>query len=390
MPQVPGAEWRPAPKKHASASLGSPGDSKGHERQSMDLDQDQSSGVVLLHSFPAHKASINIARWNTLGKYILTASSDRSINLWNASSGPPSIKSYSSHSQDIHALDIAPDNATFASGGEDKAVLLWDVATANIIRRFSQHVGRINDVRFAGSTGGDASHAASSVTTGSSVLFAAGFDTIVRVYDLRAAGNWRPIMEMREAKDSITSVVIGKSIIFTGCADGIVRSYDLRKGELREDVFNKPIVSLSANRNRSLLLVSTLDSTHRVLDLSDGTVLQTLRGHRNTTYRCHSTFTADEGGVLSGDETGLLWKWDILSGEGAPVKPDKILSTRTSYGDRKNAAALRDQNALKIAGDVAHSRAVLWTELNPAQTSHTCLTAGADGVLKIWDVSTQQ
>ncbi|KAK0538130.1 hypothetical protein OC842_001379 [Tilletia horrida] len=385
MAPLPGAEWRRPERKSGGGAAVDDGDEQ-HARGG------GGGEVKLLHSFAAHKAAINTARWNSLGKYILTASSDRAISLWNAGSGPPCIKTYAGHSHDVHALDIAPDNATFASGGDDKSVLLWDVATAAIVRRFNQHVGRINDVRFAGAGasaggGGEATHA-SNASTGNSVLLAAGFDTVVRAYDLRAA-NWRPIMEMKEAKDSITALALGKSTIFSASADGVIRSYDLRKGEIREDVFNKPIVSLTPNRNRSLLLVSTLDSTHRVLDLSDGTVLQTLRGHRNLSNRCHSVFTPDEASVLAGDETGILWRWDLLTADGAPVKPDQILSTKTAYGDRRRAAdaPTRDPNAVQIAADVAHSRAVLWTEMSPIQNSGLCLTAGADGVLKIWQFS---
>ncbi|KAL9940911.1 hypothetical protein V8E36_000399 [Tilletia maclaganii] len=384
MAPLPGAEWRRPERSRASTSS----HRTNGEGQSATLDGDDSASldeneVKLVHSFAAHKASIHVARWNTLGKYILTAGSDRAINLWNASSGPPCIKTYSGHSHDVHALDIAPDNATFASGGEDKSVLVWDVATANILRRFNAHVGRINDVRFAGSSSGEAQHAAS-VALGNSTLIASGFDTVVRIYDLRAQ-NWRPIMEMKDAKDSITTLAVGKSIIFSGSSDGVVRSYDLRKGELREDVFNKPIISLSPNRNRSLLLVSTLDSTHRILDLSDGAVLQTLKGHRNSTYRCHSVFSPDEGSVLAGDETGILWRWDVLNADGAPVKPEQILSTRTAYGDRRSANANKNSSAVQIAAEVAHSRPVLWTEISPAQNSRLCLTAGADSVLKIWE-----
>ncbi|KAE8234687.1 hypothetical protein CF326_g266 [Tilletia indica] len=371
MPPLPGAEWRRTERR------------KGGEAQD-DEEGESGNAVKLLHSFVAHKAAINVARWNSLGKYILTASSDRSINLWNASSGPPSIRSYSGHSHDVYALDIAPDNASFASGGDDRNVLVWDVASANILHRFYKHVGRINDVRFAGAVSSEPGHAAGA-GIGSSVLFTAGFDTVTRGYDLRAKDR-RAIIEMKDATSSITTLAIGKSAIFTGSADGVVRTYDLRKGELREDVFSTPIVSLSPNRNRSLLLVSTLDNTHRVLDLSDGTVLQTLKGHRNSTHRCHSVFSSDEASVLAGDETGILWKWDILTGDGAPIKPGQVLSTKTPYGDRKAANADKDQNAIQVASDVAHSRSVLWTEVNPAQNNTLCLTAGADAVLKIWEL----
>lgn len=183
----------------------------------------------------AHTGPCHVARYDSNGRYLLTAGADRTIKLWNASSSsssevaqptPPPIKTYSSgHTYEILALDVSPDNSRFASGGGDKNVLLWDVATSTILRRFSAHEGRINDVRFAGSAS----------PQGSSALCTVGFDAILRFYDLRAQGAWRPIMECKEAKDAIQTMAIRGEEIWTGSVDGMVRCYDMRKGEIRED-----------------------------------------------------------------------------------------------------------------------------------------------------------
>jgi WD40 repeat protein len=45
-------------------------------------------------------------------------------------------------------LCSSPDSARFASCGGDKNVFLWDVGTAQIIRRFSGHTARVNAVAF--------------------------------------------------------------------------------------------------------------------------------------------------------------------------------------------------------------------------------------------------
>jgi WD40 repeat protein len=60
------------------------------------------------------------------------------------------------------------------------------------------------------------------------------------------------------------------------------------------------------------LLVTTLDSTVRLLDVATGQVLNTFKGHLNSSYRCRSCFTHDESTVICGDENGTLWKWDIV------------------------------------------------------------------------------
>ena len=113
-----------------------------------------------VHTIRAHVGAVHVARYNVGGRYLLTGGADQQVCLWNARSAPgdeldnkgrsPCIQRYSAHSYEVQCLDIAPDNARFASGGADRAVLLWDVGTGHVLRRFSAHYGRIHDVRFAG------------------------------------------------------------------------------------------------------------------------------------------------------------------------------------------------------------------------------------------------
>lgn len=68
---------------------------------------------------------------------------------------------------------------------------------------------------------------------------------------------------------------------------------------------------MSFTADSSLLLVSTLDSTHRLLDLKHGTVVQSFTGHKNTSYRSQSCFGAREETVICGDEEGQVFGWDM-------------------------------------------------------------------------------
>ena len=305
-----------------------------------------------------------MARYDSHGRYLLTAGTDRTIKLWNAnpagSSGPEPatpIKSYTSgHYHDILALDVAPDNSQFASGGADKNVLIWDVATSSILRRFSAHEGRINDVRYASPLGND------DEVRDPNILVTAGYDAILRFYDLRAQGAWRPIMECKDAKDTIQCVAIRKGLIWTGSVDGVVRCYDIRQGKMTEDVVDEPIISLQPAKSGSFILVSTTCSVHRIFDCSNGTLLQTLRGHKCQSYRCRSALSLPyEDVVISGDETGKLRAWDILSGKDVDVA-----------------------NGTK--GVSEHKKTILWTECNPTKEGQV-VTAAADGTVKVWNPS---
>jgi WD40 repeat protein len=126
----------------------------------------------------------------------------------------------------------APDNSTFTSCGQEKDFYLWDVPTGHILRKFSGHYGRINTVRFSGSTNTGQRH------SGSSVILSGSFDSKVMIWDVRSQSR-APIQTLQEGRDSVTSIEcsegnVGEVVV--GYVDGTVRTYDLRMGKKVEDV----------------------------------------------------------------------------------------------------------------------------------------------------------
>ncbi|KAL4401950.1 catalytic step 2 spliceosome protein [Malassezia pachydermatis] len=318
------------------------------------------------HTIQAHAGAVHVARFNATGRYLLTGGSDQQIHLWNAKTGvgpqdeldskgrSTCIQRYSGHSYEVLCLDVAPDSTRFASGGPDRAVMVWDVASGQTLRRFNAHTGRIHDVKFAGAR------------DEGSLLYAAGSDTILRAYDLRAAGAWRPIFEATEATDAILALALTPGSVHTASVDGKLRTYDVRMGELRTDTLDEPITSLCPTQDGAAMLVSMLSSTHRLMDLTDGTQLQQFQGHTQTSFRCHATLSTDEALVLGGDETGALYAWDTLSGrkkwEGRP--------------DYRGSVRFRRAPQTPVS--------ILWTDVSPDEAEPDIVTASSCGTVHVW------
>ncbi|KAI1331964.1 WD40-repeat-containing domain protein [Xylariaceae sp. FL0255] len=298
------------------------------------------------------------------GTYILAGSSDRSIRLYNpqpstsihpsssaasghlssnksssssSTNGPPQgrlIQTYSAHGYEVLSLGVSTDNARFASSGGDRIVFLWDVATAQTLRRFGVsgasggstggHTARVNAVTFAGD--------------GDSLLISGGLDSAVRIWDVRR-GSSKPIQVLSEAKDAISALAIagvGGEQIVAGSVDGRVRSYDVRAGRCVTDyVVPKGVTSLCPTRDGKAVLVGGLDSKVRLMDRENGGCLKTYAdaGWRNEELRVQSILGGKEQYVLAGDEMtaaataadaasqqsnaaeGKVWAWDVVTGE---------------------------------------------------------------------------
>ncbi|KAG6032736.1 hypothetical protein E4U41_007152 [Claviceps citrina] len=268
----------------------------------------------------------------TPGSYILTGSADRAVRLYNPFPDntfpePPSngkasgtrqgrlIQTYAAHGYEVLSLDVASDNEKFISGGGDRAVFLWDVATAVTTRRFGGnvhgHTARINCVRFAGD--------------GDSLVVSGGFDTSTRIWDVKS-GSVKPIQVLDEARDAITCLAVRGPEVVTGSVDGRVRSYDVRMGKCTTDVMCASVTSLDLAKDGRSMLVGTLDSKIRLMDRDNGTCLRAYADPRrkNEEIRVQSLLGHREKYVVAGDEMpaengnngeGRVWAWDLLTGK---------------------------------------------------------------------------
>lgn len=211
---------------------------------------------------------------------------------------------------------MSSDNARFASGGGDRSVFLWDVATAQTLRRFGGgsaqgHSARINSVCFAGED--------------DSLVISGGLDSSVRIWDVRS-GAPKPVQVLTEAKDAVTALVAHGPEIVAGSVDGRVRTYDVRAGRCVTDVVGPSVTSLCLTKDGKAVLVGGLDSKVRLMDRETGGCLKTYAdsGWTNEDFRVQSILGGKEQYVLAGDEMsgtpgqnaeGRIWAWDVVTGD---------------------------------------------------------------------------
>ncbi|KAI8888261.1 WD40 repeat-like protein, partial [Backusella circina FSU 941] len=235
-----------------------------------------------------HKGTVNSVRYNKSGQYCLSAGRDRSVCLWNPTTGLL-LHKYNGHGRDVHAVSASPDNGKIASGGADRQVLVWDVTSGEIMRRYTAHWEE------------------------SSVLISGSFDATIRLWDLRSS-NFQPIQILEDCKDSVMSLDVKETEIIAGCADGKLRTYDLRVGELKEDYIGPAITSAKLSKDKNCILVGTLDSKMRLMDKAKGTLLNEFKGHKHTEYKIDSILTNTDAHAITGSEDGNIYIYDVLEG----------------------------------------------------------------------------
>nr|XP_044607819.1 WD repeat domain-containing protein 83 isoform X1 [Equus asinus] len=293
-----------------------------------------------LKTLDCGQGAVRAVRFNVDGNYCLTCGGDKTLKLWNPLRGTL-LRTYSGHGYEV--LDAAGsfDNSSLCSGGGDKAVVLWDVASGQVVRKFRGHAGKVNTVQF--------NEEATVILSGESEAKAGGpgvlplppksdlpflpaplgsIDSSIRCWDCRSRRP-EPVQTLDEARDGVSSVKVSDHEVLAGSVDGRVRRYDLRKGQLFSDYVGSPITCTCFSRDGQCTLVSSLDSTLRLLDKDTGELLGEYTGHKNREYKLDCCLSERDTHVVSCSEDGKVFFWDLVEGALAlalPVGPGVVQS----------------------------------------------------------------
>lgn len=230
------------------------------------------------------------------GQYALTCGADRTIKLWRPSK-LLQLKCYKGHSSDVIDCQANEDSSQFVSCSNDKSVIVWDVESGKILRRFR------NLAPFSSLAYGHQSQ----------TVFASSLDGTVKVYDLRAVNAWEPIQTLTDADDSVTCCRIHDHLIFTSSMDKCLRTYDMRQGILMTDAMHHPLNHVAVNRDASSLLVSCVRANPVLVDRDKAQILNEFSGNQNKLFKIESTFALDGSCVVAGSEDSKVYLWDVAS-----------------------------------------------------------------------------
>lgn len=197
--------------------------------------------------------------------------------------------------------------------------MVWDIPAATVKQHMFGHASRVN---------------ALAMNDAGTLLFTGSYDTCIRLYDLRAARQQRPVQTLADASDSVTCIALGPAdspSVLAGSVDGCLRTYDMRAGQLRTDKLGAPITGIQLGLDGATVAASCLPEraqaeygTVRVLDTASGCLLNLFAGHAHMRYASTCALVHADAGVLAPGEDGRLAAWDMLM-DGAVVPGARTL-----------------------------------------------------------------
>ena len=106
---------------------------------------DLKSGKILLSL--KHKSMVSAITFSQDSKYIITASADKKLRIWNSQSGKH-IRTLQGHKAGIRSLSTSSDGQFILSAGSDKTVKLWDLKNGIEQCELTGHSSAINEAVF--------------------------------------------------------------------------------------------------------------------------------------------------------------------------------------------------------------------------------------------------
>lgn len=257
---------------------------------------DATSGT-LLRRFDGHDGKVTSTAFSPDGKLILSASEDKSTRLWEVSTGKL-IRTVKEHEAPITSVAFSPDGTRALLGSSDKDPSLWDLSTGQRIRIFKGHDKPVTSVAFSP----DGVHVLSGSHDRTLRLWEADTGRLLREF----RGHWNPVLSLAYSPDGLR--------LLSGGADGTVKLWDAPTARLMRtfDGHKGEVTGVGFSRDGLRVISASLDKTLVLWNALDGRSIRSFVGHQAPVTSL--ALSPDGARLLSGSADGTTRLWDAATG----------------------------------------------------------------------------
>jgi WD40 repeat protein len=276
----------------------------------------------------------------------------------------------------VTAISISPDGKLLASGGNDKAITLWDLDSGKKIKALNQHRESISENGLAFSPDGR-------------YLASGSYDDTAIIWQLETGktsqvltGHTEVVLNLSFSADSAT--------LATASQDKTLRLWEVATGKSLR-VFNghqNNVIAVSWFGN--YLLSGSRDRTIRLWDSASGVSLRLLQGHESSV----TAFALYGGQLWSASNDGTVRRWSLKlpfqQAWGLPSEPSSTVITpdlnHVAVGFANGYLSVYDAQKPEPVWQkpAAHSNDILRLTVN--HNGSLLATGSGDNTAKIWQI----
>ncbi|CAB4911310.1 unannotated protein [freshwater metagenome] len=95
------------------------------------------SGEVV-RTLNGHTSAVYSVSFSPDGKYVVSGSGDKSVKIWTTESGEV-VRTLNGHTSAVNSVSFSPDGKYVASGSGDKSVKIWTTESGEVVRTLNGH-----------------------------------------------------------------------------------------------------------------------------------------------------------------------------------------------------------------------------------------------------------
>lgn len=344
------------------------------------------------------------------GKSVASVDADRTIRIWDLETGAD-VRVLQKHHTQLSLISFSPDGTRIlvksgeflSSGGFD--IKLLDAATGAEIRTFRGHEGRIEAV---------------ALSPDGKRIVSAGWDRAIKLWDAETGAEIRTLpghpdwanavafspdgkLIVSGSGDRITRYSNGKFEYLGSSPDNVLKIWDAATGaEVRTlKGHTGSVHAVSFSPDGRLLLTGSSDDTLKLWNPETGAEIRTLKGH--TSLVGEAAFSPDGKLIVSGSLDRTIRIWDVQTGaqvNSPQGRSSLVVLVRFSPDGRQIVSGTWDQgyggtgNTVRVwsAGEEAkvrtltgHTNAVSSLAYSP---DGKILLSASENITKLWDAQT--
>ncbi|WP_259407797.1 WD40 repeat domain-containing protein [Streptomyces akebiae] len=341
-----------------------------------------------------HGGAVYLTSFSPDGKYLATASYDRSVRLWNVAdpSRPTALgKPLTGHTSWVSSAVFAPDGRTLASAGDDGTIRMWDVRDPRAPRALGAPL-----------TGHDGTIFLIAFSPDGKTLASVGEDRTVRLWDVSDPAHARELgAPLTGHSAPVRAVAFGPDgkTLATGGDDNTIRLWDVADPRAPRALgtvlkgHTSVVHSLAFGPDGRTLASGSSDNTVRLWDVADSRRASALgaplTGHTGPIW---SVAFSPDGRTLaaaSADSTASLWNVED------PAYPSQVGEPLAGASGEMFALGFSPDGRTLATGS-GDSKVRLWSLPTSDMAGRNGVfrpdgrvlaTAGRDGRIRLWNVA---
>ena len=318
------------------------------------------------------------------------------IKVYDATTGSQLLQ-LSGHSANVLAVKFSPDGTQIASASQDRTAIIWDSITGQALLILAGHTDGLPYVDFS--------------PDGKSVA-TASWDGTARIWDIASSGSKEVLTLTGRSFGNVNFNPDEKQIVTAGFVDGVVQIWDAESGQevIHIDAHEDRVYQAVFSPDGKRIATSSADNTVKIWDAKTGLELLSISGHGDGSVGdglfpgvLDVAFSPDGNRLATAGADGVAKIWNSKTGEELFVlkgdtttlvrirfSPDgSLIATGSEEPDTRAQISIFDANSGEEIWRQLVQQDRIWGLAFNSKGDHV-VTAGAGGIIKIWDVETGQ